>query len=78
MKKRIYVGYCKNNKKMKKFSSGSVPTEKEFGLKYFAVIGPFVTARGADFMVKYGENNPHIQTVSDAERLAKNEAKNIK
>ena len=38
--------------------------------RYAAVIGPFRTKRGADHMVKYGEGNPHIQCVADAERLA--------
>lgn len=36
-----------------------------------AVIGPFRTVRGAEFMRQYGEGNPHCQTVGDAERLAK-------
>jgi hypothetical protein len=77
MKNKIYVGYCRTSLNMEKFSSAFQPTEKEYGEKYFAVIGPFITKRGADFMVKYGRNNPHIQIVSDAERLAKNEAINL-
>ena len=39
--------------------------------QYYAVIGPFKTKGGAEFMQDYGEGNPHCQTVADAERLAK-------
>lgn len=39
--------------------------------QYSAVIGPFPTVRGAEFMARYGANNPHCQTVADAEKLAK-------
>lgn len=53
------------------FSSKDTPTEKEFGNLYGAVIGPFHTRRAAELMAKYGWNNPHLQTVSDAEKLAK-------
>lgn len=73
--KKIYVGYKKgeNSVKLELIRCTSEPTQKEYGKQYFATIGPFKTVRGANFMVKYGWNNPHIQTVSDAERLAKNE-----
>lgn len=46
------------------------PTDRD-GLPYIAVIGPFRTKRGAHFMADYGRGNPHLQTVSDAERIAK-------
>ncbi len=36
-----------------------------------AVIGPFDTRRGAQFMALYGGNNPHLRTADDAERHAK-------
>lgn len=39
--------------------------------QYSAVIGPFRTVRGARFMAQFGANNPHCQTVADAERIAK-------
>jgi hypothetical protein len=38
---------------------------------YDAIIGPFQTKRGARFMQRYGQGNPHCQTIKDAERLAK-------
>lgn len=66
MKKRPYVG--KNGNKLEFFSSDVTPT-KELFPQYKAVIGPFRTKKAALFLM----NNPMVQTVSDAERLAKNE-----
>lgn len=40
-------------------------------LPYLYVIGPFETANGAEYMARYGRNNPHCQHVANAERLAK-------
>lgn len=68
--KRIYVG-LKRGGGREAFRSAVVPTEASHGVLYAAVIGPFQTARGARFMVQYGEGNPHVQTVADAERLAR-------
>lgn len=54
------------------FRSVIRPTEQTHGSQYNAVIGPFRTKRGADYMLFCGRgNNPHCQSVSDAERLAK-------
>ena len=47
------------------------PTTETHGAMFGAVIGPFRTKRGAQFMELNGWNNPHCQTVADAERLAK-------
>jgi hypothetical protein len=49
----------------------STPTEAVFGHLYAAFIGPFRTRRAAMFMARYGRNNPHLQHVNDAERLAR-------
>jgi len=67
-----YVG-CKAGKWVV-FKSFVKPTEKTHGNLYNAVIGPFRTVRGANFMRDYGQGNPHCVTVSDAERLAKLDA----
>jgi len=48
----------------------SEPTELFWGNRYALLIGPFRTRAGADFMAQYGRNNPHCQTVAQAERLA--------
>jgi hypothetical protein len=40
---------------------------------YNAVIGAFKTKRAALWVEKHGKNNPHFQTVKDAERLASEE-----
>lgn len=53
------------------FTSRCKPTRITHGDKYLAVIGPFLTLRGAQFMAAYGKGNPHCQTVDDAERIAK-------
>jgi hypothetical protein len=77
MKKAWYVGIGKENGKYIAFQSIDVPTELLFGELYSAVIGPFSTKRGADFMAKFGRNNPHLQCVRDAERWARIEAQGL-
>jgi hypothetical protein len=66
--KRIYVG-CNQTHRIT-FRSAENPTTETHGHLYNAVIGPFRTMRGARWMATYGANNPHCQTVADAERLA--------
>lgn len=69
---KIYVGVKGSTRKV--FRSSTVPTSKSHGDRYNVVIGPFRTLRGAAFMADYGRNNPHIQSVRDAEELAKIQA----
>jgi hypothetical protein len=69
--KHLYVG-IKAGKRIP-FSSETTPTEQSHGKLYDAVIGPFETVRGQNFMVMSGRNNPHCQTVADAERISKAE-----
>jgi len=38
---------------------------------HIALIGPFQTKRAAIWAAKYGNGNPHFQTVADAEKLAR-------
>jgi hypothetical protein len=68
MRKYWYVGHTGG--RFVAFRSAIVPTEQTHGARYVAVIGPFRTARGARWAAQYGENNPHFQTVADAERFA--------
>ena len=70
MKTKYYVGLKQFNKR-DVFKSALEPTQQSHGEFYNAVIGPFRTKAGACFMADHGRNNPHIQTVNDAERLAK-------
>lgn len=70
MRPRPYVGITSNGDR-ETFRSLSNPTPEVYGKQYTAVIGPFRTVRGAEFMRLYGRANPHLQTVADAERLAK-------
>jgi hypothetical protein len=53
-----------------RFSCMNTPTRDTHGHRYTAVIGPFKTILGAEFYRRYGQGNPHIVTVDDAERLA--------
>jgi hypothetical protein len=69
MKPRIYIGIHDATRVI--FRSEQEPTQATHGNLYAAVIGPFKTLRGARFMRAHGRNNPHAQTVADAERLAK-------
>ena len=68
---RYYVGLSATEPGVRKvFSTRSVPDPSSHGHLYSAVIGPFRTKRGALVMARYGRNNPHLQTVADAEKLA--------
>lgn len=52
------------------FSSPATPTNQTHP-QYAAVVGPFVTKRGAYVMARMGGGNPHMLTVQDAERIAR-------
>jgi hypothetical protein len=69
-KNRLWVG-CGVECRREVFRNADTPTTASHGDRYFAVIGPFTTRRGADFMANAGVGNPHCQCVADAERLAK-------
>ncbi len=69
MATKIYVGV--KGIKREVFRVAQTPTSASHGKKYAAVIGPFHTIGGAKVMAEYGRNNPHLQTVGDAERMAK-------
>ncbi len=73
MSKRYYVGTHKGELRRTVFTSTSTPTQATHGAQYAAVIGPFRTKRAASFMALFGSNNPHLQTVLDAERIARQE-----
>ncbi len=70
MFKRIpyYVGIKDGTRTV--FQCAKLPSET-LTPEYAAVIGPFRTKQGARFMAQRGANNPHCQTVADAERLGK-------
>ena len=68
---RYYVGAKVENGKFEVFRSASTPTRTSHGSRFSVVIGPFRTKAGADVMAKYGRGNPHLQTVTEAERMAK-------
>jgi hypothetical protein len=73
-RRKIYLGIVSRESGVRfreVFRSDQIPTMESTGGRYAAVIGPFRTARGAEFMRRHGESNPHLQTVADAERIAK-------
>jgi hypothetical protein len=53
------------------FCSSTIPTKESHGHLYRAVIGPFKSKVGASYFARYGQNNPHIRSADDAERLAR-------
>ena len=65
---RIYVGCANGTREV--FSSKEIPTRKTHS-QFGAIIGPFRTHAGAQFMAECGYGNTHCVTVADAERLAK-------
>ena len=66
----IYVGIKPRTAKREVFESARTPTQSSHGKRYSSVIGPFRTVSGAEVMARYGRNNPHLQQVSDAEKMA--------
>jgi hypothetical protein len=72
-RRKWYVGHSKAFRTAIAFATATPPQEPTHGSVYSHVTGPFRTKRGAKFMAKYGRNNPHCQTVAQAERLAKEE-----
>lgn len=68
-----YVGIPKTGP-WETFRAERNPTFDTHGDEYAAVIGPFISGRGAKFMARYGRGNPHLLTVDDAERIAKHYA----
>ena len=69
MAQKFYVGRKQGRQMI--FKSDTIPTRETHGHLYDSVMGPFRTKRGAMFQVAFGANNPHVQQVSDAERIAK-------
>lgn len=67
MATRIYLGLAVGNRQI--FRSETEPTRETHGKQFNAVVGPFRTRRGAEFMRDHGQANPHCQTVAQAERL---------
>lgn len=74
---RLYVGLTKQGAR-KVFRTAKTPTQASHGDRFMAVIGPFRTVAGANVMAKYGRNNPHLQTVAEAEKMAKRQASDPK
>lgn len=69
---RIYVGCRVDAGKWSEiFRASETPTRDTHGDRYACVIGPFVSMAGARIMVAHGGNNPHIQSSTDADRMAK-------
>ena len=69
MASRWYVGQKDSRRVV--FKASETPTLASHGHLYAAVTGPFRTKRGATFHAAFGANNPHVQHVNDAERIAK-------
>lgn len=69
MKAHYFVG-CKVGQSRTVFLHAGIPTAESHPM-FGYVIGPFRTRKAADLMASIGENNPHIRTVAEAERIAK-------
>jgi hypothetical protein len=70
MRRKYFVGIRSDGTRSVFYMAVVEPTQ-EMCPQYSAVIGPFRTKRGAEFMRDHGAGNPHCQTVADAERIAK-------
>lgn len=71
-KKQYYIGVANNQREIILILWMETQRERKGQVsKYHYTIGPFYTKRGAVFMRDHGQNNPHCQTVQDAERLGR-------
>lgn len=68
-RRKPYIGIDKNGDWFG-FSSVNTPT-RESTPEFVAVIGAFKTKKAQLWALQHGKNNPHFQTVNDAERLSK-------
>ena len=57
------------------FASPVTPTKEAHSRIYSCTQGPFRTRLAARWFNRYGRGNPHIHTVADAERLAREAAR---
>ncbi len=57
------------------FSFPRTPTRETHGQLYTCVQGPFRTRLAARWFNRYGRDNLHVHTVADAERLAREAAR---
>ncbi len=57
------------------FAFHCTPTKETHGHLYTCAQGPFCTRLAARWFNRYGWGNPHVQTVADAERLAREAAR---
>lgn len=67
---KFYVG-IQDGLKRKVFRSIGTPVWETHGTEFLAVIGPFRTKAGAEFMRDFGQGNPHCCNVRQAEYLAR-------
>ena len=70
MKRTWYVGYTNASPTGKEAFPTTVRPSPEATPQYGAVWGPFRTRRAAEFAASQ-VGNPHIVTVSDAERICR-------
>jgi hypothetical protein len=57
------------------FSSPCTPAQETHGHLFTRAQGPFRTRLAARWFNRYGWGNPHVHTVADAERLAREAAR---
>jgi hypothetical protein len=57
------------------FASPVPPNNETHGHLYTCTQGPFRTRLAARWFNRYGRGNPHVHTVADAERLAREAAR---
>ena len=66
---KLWVGYDGTGYRV--FRNDVKPSESSHGQWFTHCVGPFRTVRGACFFARCSIGNPHIRTVADAERIAK-------
>ena len=75
-----YVGVKDQGRERGVFSRlrGLVVEDHEVVYNYDYVVGPHQLKLGAQYMAKYGRNNPHLMTALDADRMARRDLKAVR
>lgn len=67
----VRLGLEEGTQERRMFTAPHEPTAQTHGHLYIYVIGPFRTKQAAALMAVFGGGNPHLQHVTDAERMAR-------
>ncbi len=78
LKYYIGVNLTDAGQRWRVFTAKTEPNHQTHGATFIYVIGPFPSRSTAAIMAHFGKGNPHLQTVSQAVRMAKKRPEMVK